>query len=329
VKSYSYRVALVPLALVLSVAVGGHFARASNYAVLINGGYNAANGSPTYWNDVSAMYKTLKNSYGYTDENIFVLNSDGTDPANDMKVLTDYHGGAYHGHYYASSPLDLDGDGVDDIDYAATPSNLGIVFDTLAGVMTSDDLLFVMTTDHGVTNGSTHSSVCLWGEATVTDAQFAAEVNKIENYGLEAFLFQQCYSGGFLDDLAGDMRVIVSSADYDETSWGWIAGDPGLDGYAEFAHQYTAAVAGSGDANGDGYVSLREAYDYALLHDYFGPNGPDYRENPQYLNHEDAGEWWTLGGAIIVPEPVAVLFFVTGLVGVFGFVARRRLETRN
>jgi len=325
-RRLSYRLAFVSLALLLSLTVGNHLAQASNYAVLINGGYNVANGSPTYWNDMSAMYKTLKNTYGYTDENIFVLNSDGTDPANDMKVLTDYYDGDYHGHYYASSALDLDGDSVSDIDYAATPSNLGIVFDTLSTTMTSDDMLFVMSTDHGARNGGANSSLYLWGEA-VTDADFAAEVNKINNYALEAFVFQQCYSGGFLDNLAGDTRrVIVSSADYDETSWGWIAGDPGLDGYAEFAHHYTAAVAGSGDANGDGYVSLREAYDYALLNDYFGPNGPDYRENPQYLNHEDTGDWWTLAGPIIVPEPVAVVFFVTGLVGVFRYAARKRMR---
>jgi len=321
--------ALLVAAVALCLVVSGTAAWAGNYAVLINGGWNVDNGSPTYWNDISATYQTLKNTYGYTDESIFVLNSDGADSGDDMKVLTkSIPSGAYDGYYYASSPLDLDSDGTDDVDYAATRANVSTVFDTLAGVMTSDDMLFLMSTDHGMTGSG---ALCLWGE-TITDSEFAAEVDKIEDYALQSFVFQQCFSGVFIDDLAGEKRVVVSSAAGDESSWGWIAGDPGLDGYAEFLHQYIEAMEGAGDVNGDGYVTYREAYDYALFNDYFGPYGPSgdmYLEHPQYSNFGDIGTEWTLAGALplnVVPEPISLIFFGTGVVGVAGFVMRKRMR---
>ena len=77
-------------------------------------------------------------------------------------------------------------------------------------------------------------------------------------------------------------------------------------------------------------MSLREAYDYALLHDYFGPYGDDIREHPQYYNEGDLGDRWSLAGAIPgfvpIPEPISLVFFGTGLVAVLGYVARRKLQ---
>ena len=36
-----------------------------------------------------------------------------------------------------------------------------------------------------------------------------------------------------------------------------------------------------------------------------------------------------IGGTTVVPEPVSMIFFATGLVGVVGYVARRRMQTRS
>lgn len=317
-------------ALLLLCAFWAPTARADSYAVLINGGYNVASGSPSYWNDLSAMYRALKSPlYGFTDSNIFVLSADGTSSGADVTVLTNYSSALhkYQSSYTASSPLDLDGNGTVDIDYAATRANLSNVFTALGSTMTASDSLFVYTTDHGGTNGGENAKLYLWGE-TITDSQFAAEVAKVQNYAMETFLFQQCYSGGFLDNLAGGDRILMSASRYDQESWGWVLGDPGVNGYSEFSHQFTLALAGAGDLNGDRLVSIREAYDYALLNDYFGPSGTG-KETPQYINHDNIGMAWTLAGPLAVPEAMSAVMFGTGVTAIGGFMARWRMRRRG
>jgi hypothetical protein len=57
----------------------------------------------------------LVNVYNYDKSHIYVLIADGTNPAIDRKRLNGT---------YDSSPLDLDGDGTNDIQYAATKANI-------------------------------------------------------------------------------------------------------------------------------------------------------------------------------------------------------------
>ena len=88
------------------------------YAVILSGGHNKYSNYERYWNDCSFVYQTLVNKYGVPKNNIAVVMSDGTNPAEDMRLTT---GG------YKSSPLDLDYDGWPDIKYAATPVDNQIV----------------------------------------------------------------------------------------------------------------------------------------------------------------------------------------------------------
>jgi hypothetical protein len=111
----------------------------NKYAVIISGGGDVDNNYVRYWNDCSAMYQTLI-ANGYHRSNIFVAMSDGTSPDYDLNI------GFYH---YTSSPLDLDGDGNNDIQYAANYNNIEYIFLELAHQMTNDDDLFVFVTDHG------------------------------------------------------------------------------------------------------------------------------------------------------------------------------------
>lgn len=126
-----------------------------NYAVIINGGGNAWSNWVRYWNDCSAIYSTLINVYGYPKDHIYVLISDGTNPEHDR-----HH---YDGHY-DSSPLDLDGDGSNDIQYAATRANITQVFNTLRNRLTPADNLFIYTTDHGGQESGTDVYMNLWNE---------------------------------------------------------------------------------------------------------------------------------------------------------------------
>ncbi len=112
----------------------------NDYAVIISGGGYREKNFERYWNDCSAIYKTLVNIYGYSDNHIYVLMSDGTSSGKDLHM---------NDGSYKSSPLDLDGDGDNDIQYSATKSNITKVFDKLKNTLTKKDNLFIYTTDHG------------------------------------------------------------------------------------------------------------------------------------------------------------------------------------
>ena len=112
----------------------------NNYAVIISGGANRNNNFVRYWNDCATIYSILVNKYGYDRDKIYVIMSDGTSNGLDRCLLNGT---------YDSSPLDLDGDGLDDIQYAATKTNISNVFNSLSNIISSDDEVFIFTTDHG------------------------------------------------------------------------------------------------------------------------------------------------------------------------------------
>ncbi|PDP42705.1 hypothetical protein CLI86_12095 [Tannerella forsythia] len=240
-----------------------------NYAVIISGGGNAWSNWVRYWNDCSAIYSTLINVYGYPKDHIYVLISDGTNPEHDR-----HH---YDGHY-DSSPLDLDGDGSNDIQYAATRANITQVFNTLRNRLTPADNLFIYTTDHGGQESGTDVYMNLWNEI-IRDDEFASEINKV-NAGKINICMEQCHSGGFIDDLQANNRVIATACRFDESSYAMSNLI-----YNEFVYHWTAAVAGrtpqgafvNADSNNDGIVSMREAFLYAQNHDI-------QDETPQYLS---------------------------------------------
>ena len=122
----------------------------NDYAVIISGGMDNHNNWYRYWNDCSAIYSALVDVYNYSPSHIYVLMSDGTSSGNDrlLGYQTDIYGNVI-GYIMDSSPLDLDGNGTNDINYSATKSNISTVFNTLSGILSSDDHLFVFTTDHG------------------------------------------------------------------------------------------------------------------------------------------------------------------------------------
>jgi hypothetical protein len=250
------------------------------YAVIISGGIDMANNWQRYWNDCSSIYSVLTYVYGYLDNHIYVLMSDGTNPANDRRVSTGYD----------SSPLDLDGDGDNDIQYSATKANIATVFNTLSNILTENDYLFIFTTDHGGTS-SGHSTLCLWGE-NIYDYEFANEVNKVKA-GNISVVMEQCRSGGFIDDLEKTGRTIATACKEDENSYGM-----GYYTYNYFVYYWTAAVARytpsgtivNADSNNDGYISMKEAFDYANTHTIT-------MEHPQYSSKKThLGNYLTLLG---------------------------------
>ncbi len=79
---------------------------------------------------------------------------------------------------------------------------------------------------------------------------------------------EQCFSGGFLDDLTGPNRLMMSAADDVQ-----ITARGGRDAYNEFTFWFMSALSGlkpdgsgsvNADADGNGRVSVGEAYNFAV-----------------------------------------------------------------
>ena len=257
-----------------------NYAASKDYAVIINGGVKDSLNYIRYWNDCAAIYSTLVNVYGYNRNHIYVLMSDGTNPAYDRR--TNYG--------FDSSPLDLDGDGTNDIQYAATRNNVISVLNQLSNTLTSDNNLFIYTMDHGGISDN-NSYICLWNNEVLFDYEFASLLSNINANAINICM-GQCHSGGFIDNLSNNKYVIATACKFNEVSHSLYNG---CDGYDAFVYYWTAAVTGAypngvaanADSNSDGYISMREAFDFASTIDpedetpqiAYTPSGTDTRLN--------------------------------------------------
>lgn len=241
------------------------------YALIISGGVNKNSNHERYWNDCSFIYQTLVNKYYIPKNNIYALISDGTDPAEDMRTI-DYE--------YASSPLDLDFDGIDDIEYAATKENIKNVLSELSSKMSQDDHLFIYVIDHGGSKDSgTQSYICLWNNELLQDYELAKWLTPLtEKYVNVNVVLGQCFSGGFIDDLTMSGCVVATASDGSESSWSCT--DKPFD---EFVYQWTSAINGAdsegnvvdSDLDSNGIITISEAFEYAKSTD-------TAKETPQY-----------------------------------------------
>jgi len=269
-------------------------ARGQAWAFIISGGANAGNNHIRYWNDSAFIYRTLVEYYGYADDHIRVCIADGTDPAADRSNGT-------------NSPPDLDGDGDDDIEYPATMQYIGQVFNELAISLTAADQLFIFTTDHGGQESGQDCYLNLWNWEELRDDQLAAYVDGLPCQTVIC-TFEQCYSGGMIDDLQGDGRVIATAADWDELSWAM----PPDYIYDTFVYFWTSAVAFAdpygtpvdADSNDDGIVSMHEAFIYAEAND-ISDETPQYSSTPAELG-DALNLFGNLEGVYLVVEQLNV-----------------------
>lgn len=235
----------------------------NKYAVLICGGWNASSNYSRYWNDLQFMYKILKNKYHYTDSQIIVLYANGTHSPNG----------------------DFDGNGTNDIDYAATKANLTKVMNAVADNISSTGKFFFFATNHGGDDpGAYKSNLTLWGES-IKDHEFGALTGKIKCK--EAiYVLEPCFSGGLMDDIlnaqpkpCGNPKVcVMTAARENQVSWGCDTEGS----YDEYVYHWMSAVNGktptgaiaNADTNGDGKIQMSEAHAYAVKKD-------SRDENPQ------------------------------------------------
>lgn len=265
---------------ILPSSISNIDAHNGRYAVILSGGGTKESNHERYWNDCSLVYRILVQTYQYNPENIYVIMADGTDPGDDRLKLD---------KTYDSSPLDLDGNGTNDIQYSATKANISTVFNNLSKKLTPSDNLLVFTTDHG-TRVDGVSALVLWNNVLMYPSEFAAELNKVNAQSI-CIVMEQCYSGGFISSLEGEGRVIMTACKAEEVSWS-LGGSV----YDAFAYHWCAAIQKSypsgavahADKNGDGIVSMKESFEYAKANDMAN-------ENPQYSSkNEELGEIMSL-----------------------------------
>ena len=268
---------------VFCCAVSAQEATGRVHAVIINGGMNKLMNHERYWNDCAFLYRTLREDLHFSKQDITLLMSDGGEPGRDM-LLADGSG-------FATSPADIDGDGERDVWLPATLAQVDASLTELAARLTSNDRLFLFMIDHGDFDNTVQQSYAwMWGGGRLYPSHLAQLLDAFHVESISLCL-GLCHSGGFIDELCCENRVIATSCADSEQSWA-CTDKP----YDEFVFHWTCAVAGhdpegnavNADSDGDGYVSMAEAFDYTYQHDR-------REETPQYCSlPTTVGESWIL-----------------------------------
>lgn len=263
------------------------------YAVLISGGRSKMFNHERYWNDCAFLYHTLRHTYHLPQDHITLLMADGNNAADDM-LLSDARG-------FVSSPLDLDGDGQADLALASTRQNLEDTFCRLSQQLTSDAHLFVFITDHGELSADGSVGLWLWGTERLSPDELAAMINQCHPATMN-ILMGQCYAEAFAAPLQRDNRIITTACGASQMSWS-CKDRP----YDEFVYHWTCAIARhdeqgtpiDSDLDGDGHVSMQEAFDYARRNDR-QPETPHLVASPALI----ASQWaFDVMGAASTIEP--------------------------
>ena len=249
--------------------------------MIISGGMNPSNNYERYWNDCSAIYKCLRSVYNYERGRIIVLMSDGNSSGLDRRM---------NNGSFASSPQDLDGDGVDDINYSSTKSNITRVFNYLKDNVQSNEQVLVYVTDHGYRNNG-ESYICLWNDTMISATDFAKEVNKIDLLAKKHIVLGQCFSGGFvgpLSSLCSNISISTASATeemsyamedmrYDCFLYHWISAAAG---------QTPGGISVDAESNKFEGISAEEIFSYAKTKDDNGNEHPQYSSTPESVGRQ-------------------------------------------
>ena len=215
---YSERGASRRLSIAVLLLLGAIPASADHqeFAVLFSGGYNQASNYDYYYNSTYGMWDVTVNILDVAPSHVWVLSSDGTDPAADRKS----------GSNSDWSTVVATGTTVE----AATQSNLASLFETLADTMTADDSFYFWSFDHG---GNTdppqigNSVLWGWNQEAIGAADFAAWTSGFM-VKAQIYAFAQCFGSGMayaLESYPRDNRFSAWSSTWNEPSYNnfWAA----------------------------------------------------------------------------------------------------------
>jgi hypothetical protein len=273
----------------------------NHYAILFSGGYNQVNNHIRYWNDLKFMYSTLVKKYGYKNKNIVVLYADGKGLDGQIQVhysatqtnlekvfnllkekltkgdfvfiFTTNHGGGFHkaGCQIFGGQIDVNGD------------------EPAADIILEKDCNLDLNGDGDKTDQVSWDEVLYsWG-GSIFDDSFHTLLANLE-YERMVIVMEQCFSGGLIADMTqgGSNRIIMSAAGEYEFSWAM----PPSYNYDEFSYHFTCAINGAdpkgiivnADKNGDGKISMVEAFNYARSKDT-QPETPWYEDSGDGIPH--------------------------------------------
>ena len=253
----------------------------AKYAVIISGGTNMYNNTSCFYEDSKYMYNVLVYTLRFPKNNIFVLMSDGGDPAYDQR--NDINS-------FVDSSTDLDEDYVSETIHEANKSELASVFSTLESLVNPGDEVLVFMTDTGHSYGAFN----LWGGEVL----YPLELNSLlDNLGSSVkidVVLGQSYSGAFISAISGTNRTIATSCSSSETAH--------RDAFSHtyFLKEWTDAIITYADVSttdiyNDAFAAPSELFLSAdnYLQSLFS-------ENPQYSSTpSNFGERHSIDGAII------------------------------
>lgn len=128
-------------------------------------------------------------------------------------------------------------------------------------------------------NVSIDETVSLFG-SVITDDEFAAMLAPI-SAGKITIMMEQCFSGGFINDLSASNRVILTAAEEETVSWGNLFIRNVITSFSGINYSGgTSTDPAQADINGDGVVDFSESFAFASVNDY-------YNEIPQYDDNGD------------------------------------------
>ena len=245
----------------LELAFPWRIPKGNRYAILFSG---ASNNRHT--NDLEFLYRQLVDRFYFHEDNITVLNFDGT---------VNYSG-------LPQPASNWPGDGTAytmPVHDAGTKQALEDAIDALKADLKQDDLLLIHTNNHGGHDG-TESYLCTYSGPDYTASAFASKLGELPAFSDLIVMMEQCHSGGFNDVVieastaerttfaaaCTEGKNSIGGADFDPFARDWIAALAG-------ANPYGAALVSDPDYDASGRVSAREAFAYAddVHHSYDSP----------------------------------------------------------
>lgn len=238
------------------------------YAVLIAGDIGPNGSDVKSWFNLSCVYTTLVNKYGFIENN----------ENNHIIVCTNYEVHEAMSFCFGNTPLlypkeDLNhSGGIDNYSDFYTNYNhkndIKEIFDNLSGEqhtlsnvpeLDENDQLFVFICGVGLSNNNTQKIMLKRGQDAeyLTDSDLTTYVNKIKCSQM-TFLIDCNFAGGFIDEIMGDTsaeclnRAVHTSTDATHKSWSeryistYIGRDGGGDAglVDEYVYYWTAASLG-------------------------------------------------------------------------------------
>jgi hypothetical protein len=242
------------------------------FAVLFSGMSNRR-----HLNDMEFLFRTLVDTYGFKQENIFSLSFNGKLETQEGKQSL----------YPDGTPYRIN------IKHEGSRSALEGVFDQLKGRLKSRDELLIHTNNHGGWDNTPGSAyLCTypaWTPYYCTD--FAAKLGTLPKFNNLIAMMEQCHAGGFnLPVLAHSTAAATSIASAAiESKSSYVTADGQWD---PFARDWIAAQAGHGpfgnalafnpDFDRDRRIEAEEAFGYADV-------VRDSRDTPNFNEKSEAG----------------------------------------